>query len=135
MNQGNQIDWQSQQNNARAQQAQWFQNSLEQQQWQNIYNGIQLHPLCTENITSIIMEKTWTCTNPACRKPLQLAKRGKDKHQAKGITILECQHCGFEFMVKADIEQTNKAMPKPKLGRIEFEIAALRKKVKDFELS
>jgi len=47
--------------------------------------------------------------------------------------VLECKHCGFEFMVKADVEQ--KDLKKPDLKRIDFELAALRKKVKSFDLA
>jgi hypothetical protein len=77
----------------------------------------------------IQVSTTWKYTNPGCLKPLTIGERRKSS--LPGTVVLNCHHCGFEFLVHAEqVPQTAKAA----LTKVDFDLAVLKRKVKDFEL-
>lgn len=81
------------------------------------------------------------CTNPQCRKPLEIARLGKQQYQPLGVVVLTCNFCGFEFAVQAESgnpqERANGFKWDKGIGsksKIDFELAALKAKIKAFNL-
>ena len=77
----------------------------------------------------------WKCTNPSCRADLSgFAKIGKSTYT--GCMILTCEKCGFEFAIQA-VKGTTSSLQKgiSSKTKFDYEIAALKKKIKSFDLS
>jgi ribosomal protein L37AE/L43A len=86
-----------------------------------------------EKLRSVWDLMAWQCTN--CKKDLEIAKKGSMNYlKTAGMVILECNHCGFEFMTKAMTEDDQIDTVTKSLLTSTFDVDAFKKRVKSFQL-